>query len=296
MSHTHAGHNHNESGNLKLAFFLNLGFTIFEIIGGLWTNSIAILSDALHDFGDSLSLGIAWFLENYAEKKEDAYFSYGYRRFSLLGAMITTLVLIGGSIFILWRAIPRLWEPQEPYAQGMVLFAIVGIAVNGFAALRVRGGESLNAQAVGWHLLEDVLGWVAVLIVSIVLLFVELPILDPLLSIGITLYVGFNTVNNLRKTMRLLLQAVPEQVDLPAIERQLQAIDQVQSTHHTHVWSLDGEHHVLSTHLVVDDSATKADVMAVRQQAQAVTEAADFAHVTVAVEYASEECAMAEGQ
>jgi cobalt-zinc-cadmium efflux system protein len=290
---SHAGHTHNESGNIKLAFFLNLGFTIFEIIGGLWTNSIAILSDALHDFGDSLSLGLAWFLANYAQKGEDAEFSYGYRRFSLLGAMITTTVLILGSLVVLWRAIPRLWDPPEPYAPGMVLFALVGIAVNGYAALRVRGGESLNTQAVGWHLLEDVLGWIAVLIVSIVLLFADLPMLDPLLSIGITLYVGYNTINNLRKTMRLLLQAVPDGIDLPAIKQQLAAIAGVQSTHHTHVWSLDGEHHVLSTHLVVADSATKDEVLTVKRGARAVTGQADFAHVTVEVEYEGEDCRMA---
>ncbi len=291
---SHAGHNHKQSGNLKLAFFLNLGFTVLEIIGGLWTNSIAILSDALHDFGDSLSLGLAWYLENYAEKREDAHFSYGYRRFSLLGAMITTLVLIGGSVVVLWRAVPRLWAPQEPYAQGMMIFAIVGIAVNGFAALRVRRGESLNAQAVGWHLLEDVLGWIAVLVVSIVLLFADLPILDPLLSIGITLYVGYNTVNNLRKTMRLLLQAVPDEVDLPVIEHRLAAIDGVQSTHHTHVWSLDGEHHVLSTHLVVAENATKDAILAVKRAAHTVTDDADFAHITVEVEFAGEDCSMVE--
>src|SRR5690606_7238014 len=152
---------HNPSGkNLKLAFFLNLGFTIFEIIGGFYVNSVAIISDALHDLGDSLSLGTAWYLQKKSHQGKDSRFSFGYKRFSLLGALINSLVLIGGSIFVIYQAVLRIIEPEASDAQGMIIFAIVGVAVNGFAAYKLSGGTSMNEKVVSWHLLEDVLGWI----------------------------------------------------------------------------------------------------------------------------------------
>lgn len=291
MSHDHH-HHHHSSDNIKTAFFLNLGFTIFEIIGGLWTNSVAILSDALHDLGDSLSLGLAWFLDRYSQKESDKRFSYGYGRFSLLGAVVNAVVLIGGSLFILSEAIPRLINPEPSHAPGMVLFAIVGIAVNGAAAFRLRGERSMNAQVVAWHLLEDVLGWVAVLIVGITLLFVEIHILDPILSILLTLYILYNVVRNLHKTAALFLQATPENIDLEAIEQQLVAIDGVQSTHHTHIWSLDGDHHVLTTHLVVGDEVSREDVLRIKQESKSLVESLHLEHITVEIEYQEEDCSM----
>ncbi len=300
-SHPHShlqghAHAHNTNNSLRTAFFLNLAFTIFEIIGGLWTNSMAILSDAVHDLGDSVSLGMAWFLERYSRRGKDNRFSYGYRRFSLLGAMLNILVLLVGGVVILSEAVPRLLDPQHSNAQGMVLFAIVGILVNGAAVLRLRGGQSINAQVVAWHLLEDVLGWVAVLIVSIILLFWDIHILDPLLSILITLYVLFNVLRNLKRTAALFLQAVPESIDLAMLEGRLLALDKVCSVHHTHLWSLDGEHHVLTAHVVVAENATRDDVLLVKQQANALAAQYRLAHTTLEIEYEDEDCRMKETQ
>lgn len=289
MKHNHT---HTSTGNIRVAFFLNLGFTILEIIGGLWTNSLAILSDALHDFGDSLSLGLAWFLDKYSQKGHDTKYSYGYRRFSLLAALINTVVLIIGSLFILSEAVDRIMNPEHSNAPGMLLFAIAGIVVNGLAVLRVKGGKSLNARVVAWHLLEDVLGWVAVLIVSIVLLFKDVHVLDPILSMLITLYVLFNVIRNLKKTLTLFLQGVPEQIDLNEIERRILAIDRVESLHHTHVWSLDGEHHILTAHVVVDQNTTKDQAAGIKNEIKSQIEEMDFEHVTIEVEYANEDCSM----
>ena len=239
------------STGLRMVFLLNLGFTLLEIGGGLWTNSMAIISGAVHDLGDSFSLGLAWYLDRYAGKDSDRRYSYGYRRFSLLGALASIIVITTGSLFVLAKAVPRLIKPELPKAEGMVLLSVIGIMVNGLAVLRVKGGRTLNEQVVTWHLLGDVLTWAAVLVVSIVLMFKELPVLDPLLSLLITSYVLYNVWRNLRQTLRLFLQAVPGAVDLPEIEKTLLSIDKVISVHHTHVWSLDGEHNVLTTHLVV---------------------------------------------
>jgi len=202
-------HTQNGNGDLRGAFYLNFSFTIIEIIGGIWTNSIAILSDALHDFGDSLSLGLSWYLEKYSQKAKDAKYSYGYRRFSLLGALINTVVLIIGSGFVLAAAIPRLLNPESSDASGMMFLAIAGIIINGLAVLRVKDSMSLSVQVVTWHLLEDVLTWTAVLVVSIVLLFTNMHILDPILAVLVTFYVLYNVLRNLTKTSALFLQAVP---------------------------------------------------------------------------------------
>jgi cobalt-zinc-cadmium efflux system protein len=290
------GHHHapatSTSRDLLIAFALNAGFAVFEVIGGLYINSVAVLSDALHDLGDSISLGLAWALGKKAEQGRDQRYSYGYLRFSLLGALINTIVLIVGSLVILREAIPRLLAPEPFDAVGMIGFALVGITVNGIAALRLRGHGSANAQVVGWHLLEDVLGWGAVLIVGIVSLFVDWPVLDPLLSIGITLYVLYNVIGALRDTLNLFLQAVPADIDLGHVAQQLRGVDGVQDLHHMHLWSLDGEHHVFSTHLVVDEDTSKQAALCIKQDCRRALSDLDLAHVTLEIEYGEQDCSM----
>ena len=292
---THNHHHHHHAGdNIGVAFSLNLAFTLLEIIGGLYTNSLAILSDAVHDLGDSLSLGLAWYLDRTSQRDADHRFTYGYRRFSLLGALITTIVLIAGSLYVLAQAIPRLIRPEPAHAPGMALFAVLGILVNGAAALRLRGDNSLNARMVAWHMIEDLLGWVAVLVVSITLLFFDLYILDPILSVLITLYVLYNVLRNLRKTLRLFLQAVPEQVDLAHIKERILAIEGVCDTHHTHVWSLDGDHHVLTTHVVVSEKTTREQILFIKQEINRLSVEQHLVHTTVEVEYQGELCSLPE--
>jgi cobalt-zinc-cadmium efflux system protein len=291
MSHRHP---RDPAADLRLAFLLNTGFAILEIVGGLWTNSVAILSDAVHDFGDSLALGAAWSLDRYSRKGRDRRFSYGYLRFSLLGAWINTLVLVLGSIIVLTESVPRLFQPEQPNATGMLLFALVGVAVNGAAAWRLRGRESLNTKVAAWHLVEDVLGWIAVLVVSITLMFVDLPVLDPMLSVAITAYILFSVVRHLRQTFLLFLQAVPEGIDLAELERRLGALKHVISTHHTQVWSMDGAHHVLTAHVVVDNQTNKEALTQLRADVAQLCEEYRFAHTTVEIEWGDDECRMGE--
>ena len=290
---SHHEHHRGTEANLRTALFLNLAFTMLEIVGGLMTNSVAILSDAVHDLGDTLALGLAWQLDRVAQRGGDHQFSYGYRRFSLLGAIISTVVLIIGSIIILLEAIPRLFAPEQANAQGMFIFALVGVAVNGLAALRLRGEKTLNARAIAWHLIEDVLGWVAVLIVSIVLFFTDLYILDPLLSILITIYILYNVLKNLGQTLAVFLQAVPENVDVALIDERLNEIEHVCSAHHTHVWSLDGEHHVLTSHIVVDEDVSKEQVVCIRKAVLELVHELAFAHSTIEIEFGEDDCGVA---
>lgn len=294
MAHHHHHHHSSQDGNIRLAFFLNLSFTIIEIIGGYLTNSVAILSDALHDLGDSFSLGLAWYLERFSTKKETAQFSYGYRRLSLLGALINTLILIVGSTFILVEAIPRLFAPEETNATGMLALALLGILVNGIAAYRVSGNSGLNAKVVSWHLFEDLLGWVVVLIGSLIMMFVDAPIIDPLLSVGITIYVIWNVLKYLRQTAKIFLQAVPDGVDLSLLEANIAAIAPVQSVHHMHLWSLDGDENVLTAHVVLPPNTDRCTILNVKKQAHAFALEVNVAHITIEVELEDEDCLMAE--
>jgi cobalt-zinc-cadmium efflux system protein len=285
-------HHVDTTGKIKTAFFLNFAFTIIELIGGLLTNSMAILSDALHDLGDSLSLGLAWFLQKISCKEQSDHFSFGYRRFSLLAALINSVVLIVGSIFILTEAIPRLLNPEQPNAGGMIALSILGILVNGAAVFRLKGGASMNQKVMTWHLLEDVLGWTAVFIVSLIMLFFDAPILDPIASIGITLFILYNVVQNLVKTMKLFLEAVPSEVNLDEIVVKINKLSEVQSSHHTHLWSMDGENHAFSTHIVVPANATKETISDVKSQVKDILQPIQLEHVTIEIEYEDEACSL----
>lgn len=286
------GHQHDaESRNIGVAFLLNFAFTILELVGGLWTNSIAILSDAVHDFGDCISLGLAWYLQRVSHRKGDAHFNYGYRRFSVLGALITGLVLLAGLLFILWKAIARLRNLEAVYAPGMIALAIIGIVFNGAAVLRVRRGSSLNERVMSWHLLEDVLGWVAVLVGSLMMSIWNAPIVDPILSILISLFVLWNVGRNLRKVLLVLMQHAPRSFDIAQFEATLRTLPRVVSGHHTQSWSIDGEKHVLSTHLVMQRDATREDIIEAKRGVRLALEPHDFEHVTTEVEFEGEECA-----
>lgn len=290
MAHEHT---HDRSGkNLKIAFFLNLGFTILEIVGGLYTNSMAILSDAMHDLGDSLSLGTAWYLDKKSKQRANARFSFGYRRFSLLGALINSLVLILGSTYIIYEAVGRILEPQHSDAMGMIVFALIGITVNGYAAWKLRSGKSLNEKVVSWHLLEDVLGWVAVLVVAIVLSFKDIHYLDPVLSLLITLYVLYNVIKRLKDTLLVFLQGVPENIDLEEIRAKVLKVPKVQSLHHLHVWSLEGEHHVCTMHIKLQHINRFGQLVETKERLKTILEEYKFDHLTIETELDTESCSL----
>ncbi len=288
--HSHGHHSPGAGSNLKVAFFLNLSFTLLEIVGGLLTNSMAILADALHDLGDSFALGMAWALEKFSKKGKDPTFTYGYQRLSLVGALLNGIILLGGSLFILSKAVPRLLNPEAVHVPGMIFFAIIGILVNGAAVLKLKSGKSLNERMVSWHLLEDVLGWVAVLIVGVVLLYVDLPVLDPILSVLVTLYVLWNVLKNLKRVFLVFLQATPDSFEVSVFEEKVLELSKVVSVHHTHIWSLDGEDHVLSTHVVMEAKSTRAEVVKVKSELKKLLHGYSIDHLTVDIEYEGETC------
>jgi cobalt-zinc-cadmium efflux system protein len=290
--HGHHHHDHSDKSSTQIAwaFFLNFTFTIIEFIGGYLTNSTAIMADAVHDLGDTLSIGSAWVLNKLGNKKANESYSYGFKRFSLLGALLNGVILIIGSTWVLIESVTRLFDPQMPMAEGMFFLALLGICVNGYAAYRLSGGKSLNEKMLNWHLIEDVLGWVAVLIVSVVLMFVEWPLLDPILSIAFTLFILFNVVKYLRSTFTLFFQATPDQKLLNDIQIELTRDELIVDSHHLHLWSLDGEQHVLTVHLELLKSINADELVKLKQDIASNLAPFNLAHTTIEFEFPNEPC------
>ena len=291
QTHNHV-HEHHSSGteNIRTAFLLNFAFTIIEIIGGFLTNSIAIISDALHDLGDSFSLALSWYLSKVSEKKRTATFTYGYKRFSMLAALVNGMILLAGSLYVLSEAVPRLIRPELANARGMFLFAVIGVTVNGIAAFKVHSGKTMNERMVTLHLLEDVLGWAAILVISVIMMVRHVPVLDPALAVLITVYILWNVVKNLKGSMMIFLQGVPEKIKMEELERGITGIDGVKDVHHTHIWSLDGANHILSCDVVVEGKAGREEIMRIKSRAKQI--AGDFGidHATIEIEFEEEHC------
>ncbi|MCI2228442.1 cation diffusion facilitator family transporter [Polaribacter sp. MSW13] len=290
-NHSHH-HHHGATENIKTAFFLNLFFTIIEFFGGIYTNSLAITSDAIHDLGDSISLGMAWYFQKISNKKATKIYSYGYKRFSLLGAIINSVILLIGSIFIIKNAIPRIMHPQESDAQGMMWFAVLGIIVNGAAVLKLKKGSSINERVVSLHMLEDVLGWVAVLIASVIMQFWYLPILDPILSLLIAIYILYNVFKNGKESIRIILQGTPLYISSDKLKKKILEFKEIKSIHDCHLWSMDGEYNVLTMHLIVDSTMTWADIKLLKTKVKTILHD-DFhlEHITLELELSNEDCA-----
>ncbi|MCK5059138.1 MAG: cation transporter [Candidatus Aminicenantes bacterium] len=297
MKHHHNHHRNNSHTaikNIKVALALNLGFTVLEVAGGIFTNSVAIISNALHDLGDSLSLGLAWYFQKISNKKGDESYSFGYKRFSLLGAVINSLVLVIGSVFVLNETIPRLFKPETANVKGMFFLAIFGVMVNGAAVFRLKKGNSINEKIVSLHLLEDVFGWGAILIGSVVMIFVNLPILDPVLSVLITLYVLFNVFKNLKISIRIFLQAVPGNTNIELIKKKILNLPGITDVHDIHIWTLDGEYNILSIHLVIKEAVNLPLIKTIKEQVRSLLKGLKIHHITIETELESEECDLRE--
>ncbi|MCA9354557.1 MAG: cation transporter [Candidatus Kaiserbacteria bacterium] len=285
--HGHHHHHGSRSGNVLFAGILNIGFTIIELIGGLLTNSVAILSDALHDLGDSISLFTAYFAEKQAERPADKKRTFGYARLSLFSAVFTAVVLLVGSVFILIEAVQRLFAPEEVMATGMIGVAIFGVLVNSLAYFRLSHGHSANEKMLSWHMLEDVLGWVAVLVAGIVIYFTDFYLVDPLLTIGYTVFILWNVLRNLREVVNLLMQGVPSNVPLEQVLERVTAVPEVQSVHDVHVWSLDGEHNIFTGHVVVTPAGMEQQ-SSVREAVANILREYHVGHATIEIEVAGQ--------
>ena len=296
--HSHTGHTHphghvsaSGASALRLAFFINLAFTLVEVAGGWWTGSIAVLTDALHDAGDCLVLGTAWYLQRVAMKGRDSHYSYGYGRYSMLGGWLTSVVLIIGSVVMLSVSVPKLWAPPSPDANGMMLIAVFGLLMNSLAAWKLHGGGTLNERGAYLHLLEDVLGWATVLVGAIIIRFTGWAVIDPLLSIAISIFIGVNALRTLRKGTGILMQEIPAGLDMAAVRGKLLAIPHVTDIHDQHTWTLDGSFVVHTVHLMVAD-VDLTSALAVKARAREELLSMGIHHATIELEWADEQCGL----
>ena len=271
--------------NILIAFLLNLGFSVFEFLGGVLTGSVAIISDAVHDLGDATSIGISYFLERKSKHRPDEKFTFGYARFSVIGSVITTLILLLGSVAVIFNAVNRILHPAAIHYDGVIVFAVIGMCVNAIAAFATRDGKSLNQKAVNLHMLEDVLGWVVVLIGAVIMRFTDLVIIDPILSIGIAIFIMVHAVDHLKEAVELLLQKAPHNIHMGELRTHLMGVPGVLDVHHIHIWSMDGQSNCATMHVVTDE-----DPHLMKERIREELHEHDITHATLELERPDEHC------
>ena len=223
-----------------IAFFLNLSYAIIEFIAGGIFGSSAVLADSVHDLGDAIAIGISAFLESISNREEDSHYTLGYKRFSLLGAMVTAVILMTGSVLVILENITKIFHPQPVNDEGILWLGIIAVSINVLASLVIRKGQTKNESILSLHFLEDTLGWVAVILMAIVLRFTDWYILDPLLSIAISFFILSKALPRFWSTLKIFLDAVPEGVDIQKIKTDLAELDHVASINQLNLWTMDG--------------------------------------------------------
>lgn len=271
--------------NILIAFILNLAFSVFEFLGGIFTGSVAIISDSVHDLGDALSIGVSFFLEKKSKRSPDENYTYGYLRYSVLGSVITTVILLFGSLTVIYNAVLRIISPTEINYNGMIVLAIIGTAVNFAAAYFTKDGDSLNQKAVNLHMLEDVLGWVVVLLGAVIMRFTDIRIIDPLMSIGTSLFILINAMKNLKEVLDIFLEKTPDSIDISELKEHLTEIEGVLDVHHIHVRSIDGYNNYITLHVVAEGDSHK-----IKHKVREELSEHGISHATIELEDKHEHC------
>ena len=287
-------HRHESGKALKRAFYLNASLTVIEIVGGLLTGSLAILADVVHDLGDTFALGLALRSEKAASRGADHRHTYGHRRLSLLASLINAIVLIAGSLVVITYSLPRTFSEEPPHALGMAGLAIIGLLVNGLAVASTRKGRTMNEIIVSWHLWEDFLGWLAVLLGAIVIYYTGWRWIDPLLAVVISLFILSQVFGRLREIVRLFLQHAPSEIDVNSIREELLADPVIESLHHLHFWSLDGQRHVLTVHAVIAEDSVREDYLRAKAAIRGLKGRYGLDHITAEIEFGDENCPMSD--
>jgi len=278
-------HKHNSSKNIFIAFFLNLLFSIFELIGGFFCNSISIISDSLHDFGDAISIGVSYILEKKSKKEPNEKYTFGYLRFSVLGAIITSVTLLTGSFFVIYNSILRLLNPIEVQYNYMISFAILGVLINLVAAIKTAKGSSLNEKAVSFHMLEDVLGWIAVLIGSVVIKYTNWYIIDPILSLCISAYILIHVIKHIKETLNIILEKAPENIKIEPIKQEIETVDNIENIHHIHLWTMDGIHAYITMHVKVKNDVQPIEAENIKEKIRNILKNNNIKNSTIEIDY-----------
>ena len=270
---------------ILFAFLLNFAFSLLEFVGGFFTGSVAIASDALHDLGDAVSIGISYLLEKKSKRQPDQVFTYGYARYSVLGSLITTMILLIGSVAVIVNGISRIINPVKIHYNGMILLGIVGVCVNLGAAFLTRRGDSLGQKAVNLHMLEDVLGWIAVLIAAVIMHLTDFAIIDPILSVCIGAFILISAVKMWKSAVDIFLEKAPQNIDVNELVGHMLMVPGVVDVHHIHIWSMDGQNNYATMHVVA-----KGDTQLIKKAVREELAEHGVGHVTLELEEEDEAC------
>lgn len=264
-----------------VAFFLNLSYAIVEFIAGGIFGSSAVLADSVHDLGDAIAIGISAFLETISNREEDRQYTLGYKRFSLLGALVTAVILITGSILVILENITKLFNPQPVNDEGILWLGIIAVSINLLASLVVRKGKTKNESILSLHFLEDTLGWLAVILMAIILRFTDWYILDPLLSLVISIFILTKALTRFWRALKIFLDAVPEGVETGDLEKDLEALINVKSVNQLSIWSMDGLENNAIIHLCLEDWK---QMMETKNQVRQLLEERGIQNITIEVD------------
>ena len=276
------------SKNILFALILNFSFAIIELFGGIFTNSIAIITHSIHDFGDSLSFVISYFFERISTKRPNREYTFGYLRYSLLGALITSLILLFTSLFVIKEAVIRVFNPEEVNYHGMLLFALVGMFINLIAALRTHSNKSIHSESISIHLMEDVLTWGAVLISAILIYLFNIDIIDPILSILISIYIIMHALKHILKVIKIILEKIPESLDVNEISKNLLENTKIEKINHIHIWSLDGLNNYITLHAIVDHNLKNKEIIKIKKDIRKKLKKMHINHITIEIDYDNE--------
>ncbi|MDY0023652.1 MAG: cation diffusion facilitator family transporter [Candidatus Izemoplasmatales bacterium] len=275
---------------MLLSLILNLIFTVFEFIGGLITNSVALLSDAVHDAGDSISMALAVYLEKKSKKKRDFEYTFGYYRFSLLGGLITSAILLVGSTIVIIETVKRIITPEVIDAETLIYFAIFGVVVNGLAALISAKGKSVNERVISLHLLEDVFGWLVLLIGAILMNIFDIVILDAILSLLFSLFILYHVFRNLKKILEVFLEKAPKGFSIKNIKENLEEIELVRNVHHIHLWSIEGNIPIITLHARISHKVNADKSAEIMNELKVKLKSIGIDHSTIQLEYFDDQC------
>ena len=264
-----------------VAFFLNLSYAIVEFIAGGIFGSSAVLADSVHDLGDAIAIGLSAFLETISNREEDSRYTLGYKRFSLLGALVTAVILMTGSVLVILENLTKLFHPKPVNDEGILWLGIIAVSINLLASLVVRKGKTKNESILSLHFLEDTLGWIAVILMAIILRFTDWYILDPLLSLVISFFILSKAIPRFWSTLKIFLDAVPEGVETGDLEKDLGALINVKSVNQLSIWSMDGLENNAIIHLCLEDWD---QMMETKNQVRQLLEERGVQNITIEVD------------
>ena len=275
--------------NIKIAFFLNLVFSIIEVIGGILTNSISIISDSLHNLGDSITIGINYVFDKKSKKLPNDEYSYGYMRYTLVGSLIASFILLVGSVIIIYNVVPRLLNPESINYDAMIIFGIFGLLINVYASIKVSRSKEKDKK-VSTHLIEDSVIWLFILCGSIIIKTTNYIIVDPILSLLIACYILYQVSRYMKGIYNIFMEKVPSNIKIDKIKKDIESIDNIDEVHHIHVWSMDGVKNYITVHVHLDKDLSNEEIAKVKENVRSKLNEDGIHHTTIEIEYFNEKC------